>query len=129
MFSFVVALVSIALVVLLAAATVIYTGDVFGESLGWSDATRLANEAQQISAALELYKVDNQQPAPSLQHLVDGHYLKQIPRGWHARSTYILHAVDVSDDACLAFNQRQQIYSIPSCSDPNYRHMPVCCRG
>jgi len=122
MFSFVIAIVSIVLVVLLSAATVNYAGDVFGENAGRSEATRLANEAQQISAALELYKVDNQRLAPSLQHPVDANYLKQIPPGWQAISTYIQHPGAISDDACLAF-------SIPSCPDPNYRDVPVCCRG
>ncbi|MDM7481631.1 MAG: hypothetical protein P3W96_006390 [Halomonas sp.] len=125
MFSLIIVILSAALVALLSAATLIYLGDTFGESASRSEVTRLVNEAQQISGALELFKADHKRPASSLQELVDYSYLAQIPEKWHSVSTYLFYTGAASDDACLAFNHQQNVFSIPSCSDPNYRNKLV----
>jgi hypothetical protein len=79
MFSLIITLISIALVAALALATLYYGGPAFNKGYEAAHASQLINQGQHLAGANELYKADNGSYAASLQDLVAGNYLKEIP--------------------------------------------------
>lgn len=79
MFSLIITIISIALVAALALATLYYGGNAFLRGSSDAYATRLLNQGQQILGAAELYRADNGSWPQSMQALVDGNYLREIP--------------------------------------------------
>ncbi|MBV7542137.1 type II secretion system GspH family protein [Acidovorax sp. sic0104] len=82
MFTLIIAVISIALVVLLAAATMYYGGESLSEGRVQADAAALMNQAQQITGAIELYVADtNSKDFESFDVLIPN-YLTSLPEGW-----------------------------------------------
>lgn len=80
MFSLIVSIISIALVAVLAAASIYYGGDAFVKGSAKALASTVVTQAQQISSAHTLYKNDEGgSEAPSIQALVVGGYLASVP--------------------------------------------------
>lgn len=79
MFQLIVAVISIALVAALAAASIFYGGTAFSGSTGKANVTSLINQGQQIAGAGALYRSDNSGiPATDIATLV-GDYLQSAP--------------------------------------------------
>lgn len=81
MFQLIVAIISIALIAALAAASIFYGGSAFTDSSLKANVTTLVNGGQQISGAQAIYKTDNAgAPALLLSDLtLDGEYLAAAP--------------------------------------------------
>lgn len=79
MFSLIITIVSIALVVLLAIATIYFGGPAVNKSASIAQATESINQGNQVLAAMDLHKVDHGHYPDNIQQLVDRGYLKQIP--------------------------------------------------
>jgi len=79
MFSLIITLVSIALVAALALATLYYGGSSWLRGNAAASAATLANQGQQVLAALTLYYTDHSAYPADLQELVTGDYLKTVP--------------------------------------------------
>jgi type II secretory pathway pseudopilin PulG len=78
MFSLIITLVSIALVAALALATLYYGGSSWLRGNAAAAAT-LANQGQQVLAAMTLYYTEHSAYPADLQDLVNGEYLKTVP--------------------------------------------------
>lgn len=80
MFSLIVSIISIALVAVLAAASIYYGGDAFTKGSAKALASTVVTQAQQISSANTLYKNDNGGvSAANVAALVTGNYLASEP--------------------------------------------------
>lgn len=79
MFSLIITVVSIALVAVLALATLYYGGSAFERGRAESEAARLTNQAEQLMGAAELFRVDHGRQPDDLAELVATRYLKAIP--------------------------------------------------
>lgn len=82
MFSLVIAVIAIALVVAVVAATSFYGGSGISESTAQAEATRLKNEEQQIMAAVDMFNADKGRWPANVQELVNTGYLTSVPQGW-----------------------------------------------
>lgn len=82
MFSLITAVIAIALVVALVAATSFYGGSGISEAQAQAEATRLKNEEQQIFAAVDSFNADAGRYPNDLQELLSAGYLSSSPRGW-----------------------------------------------
>lgn len=132
MFSLIISMISIALVVLLALATLYYGGTAFGSGAAKARATQLVNEVEQLRTAIQLFQTDNNRLPASFQELLDGNYLKDVPNQWTDAENFFTSRIgdssmSVQADTCLIFNQNRGIPFVPSCSDELYRQMVVCC--
>lgn len=79
MFSLIITLVSIALVAALALATLYYGGSSWLRGNAAASAATLANQGQQVLAAMTLYYTDHSAYPTALEDLVTGEYLKTVP--------------------------------------------------
>ena len=80
MFSLIVSIISIALVAVLAAASIYYGGDAFTKGSAKALASTVVTQAQQISSAHTLYKNDEGgSAAANVDALVTGKYLASVP--------------------------------------------------
>jgi len=80
MFSLIVSIISIALVAVLAAASIYYGGDAFTKGSAKALASTVVTQAQQISSANTLFKNDNGGlPADDVAELVSEDYLASTP--------------------------------------------------
>jgi len=94
MFNLIVAVISIALIAAMAAASIYYGGDGFGKSSARAQAATLISQAQQISGAASLFRVENAGSsvastnpdcgsgvfaACAINRLSDGGFLQAIP--------------------------------------------------
>lgn len=130
MFSLIIALISIALVAILAAASLFYLGPGVREANERVAATQLINETEQIQAAVTLFRTSHQRLPTSLEELTqDGAYLRQMPPGvWHSNLAFIQTTeASVSPEVCLTFNEHRGVPLVPSCADPAYQSMVICC--
>ena len=134
MFSLIIAIAVVALVSLLAAASIYYGGDIFGRNSDTALQARIVNQAGTIQGAVQLYKTDHQGALPpattASQALVQGKYLSQWPTGgstnqWAVSSGYATTAA--AQNNCLAIDRQLGLTSIPLCSDPTYQDTMVCC--
>lgn len=130
MFSLIVSIIGIALVAVLAVATLYYGG---GSYIGWSEkakAAQLADETQQIQAAVLLFKEDNLRlPLTSSELTQNGTYLKAMPAGWEdGNAAFKTNSGNgISESTCLDFNKKKNIPFVPKCSEEAYRQVVVCC--
>ena len=129
MFSLIITVVSIALVVALVAAT-LYHGDGADKGKDQAKAAGLMAQAQQIESARIAYSANTGAAVANLDDLVPS-YLRSLPAGWAAVEGFVVSTPEnkISDDACRAFNAKQQIEGIPSCSDAAYADKQLCCRA
>lgn len=133
MFSLIITIIAVALVALLAVASIYYGGDVFTSGSDRSEAARFVNEAQQISSAISLYKADNNGAAPANILVLKPDYLKEIPGpegegGWQFGDGYV-QISGLSLSQCNAANaqmNKSYVGPPPACgtnTDPSI----VCC--
>lgn len=129
MFSLLITIISIALVAVLALATLYYGGDAFNRGTSKAEAARLVNEGQQVSGAMTLYEVQTGAAAPSVQVLVDNNYLKSAPQGWVALDGLAGKPVE-NVDACLEANKSQGVNAVPTWAEyqanPAYQGKALC---
>ena len=103
MFNLIVAVISIALIAAMAAASIFYGGSAFGEGTAKAQASTLINNGQQISGGQQLYMIDNSgNRANDIDVLTAGGYLQAVPS---APATVINTAAawDVSTNGTFAF--------------------------
>lgn len=130
MFSLIVTVISIALLALLAYVALYYMGDT--DKAAWTNVSTatVLNSASQIQASVNLYENEHTGAAPtSFQDLIDGGYLKQIPKGDWAFGTNAIQSniIVASADQCAAVNQK--LYgdpTVPSCSTIDNTKV-ICC--
>lgn len=130
MFSLIIAVVSIAIVALLAVAAVYYGGDAFTQGQATADAAKLINGGQQLAGAVQMYRNDTGMVPADLSLLTSdgGRYLRALPDGdWIQGQNAILAAV--TEAKCLDINNRLgfKLASVPSCADTTYDATSVCC--
>ena len=106
MFSLIITIISIALVALLALATIYYGGSALSNGSAAATAARFITEGQQINGAKAVAVANNETPA-TIQDLVDDNYLSQLPAGWTVASGYITRTV--SDDICTEYNDKLDV--------------------
>lgn len=132
MFSLVITLISVALVSVLAVTAIFYGGHSWTTGMAKTKAAQLSSEADQLIAAVNLFRVDNKRLPTSLAELTAaGKYLTSVPpSGWEGSSTFFQFArEDLDKDICLAFNAKRGIPFVPPCSDELYRSTVVCCEA
>ena len=130
MFSLIISLVSIALVAGLAMATLFYLGPGLNNATEKVGATKLINETEQIQGAIAMFRADHKRLPTSLEELSqDSAYLRQLPSGfWRSNLAYIQTTDSAVDpQVCLAFNKHKGVPLVPSCDDPAYQSMVICC--
>lgn len=131
MFNLIITIIAIALIAVLAIATIYYGGSVWSQQETHAHTARILNEGSQIKGAVELYRNDHagSNPADLAALTADsGHYLKSIPRGdWGFDGSYALS--DVTEETnCRAVNEKLGYgYIVPTCADEAYLTRPVCC--
>lgn len=134
MFTIIVVVVSIALVGLLAIATIYYGGNTFSNNMASAHQSGLLSQAATIRAAVQLYETDNQGALPpadsASQALIGGNYLSEWPNGgssaWSLQGGYALSTTDQA--SCLAIDKKLGLSSVPSCTDSQYQNITVCCQ-
>jgi len=112
MFSLIITIISIALVALLALATLYYGGNAFNRGSAGAQAARLINEGQQVNGAVALYKADraagNTSAAEKLSDLVSA-YMSQVPSSFNGNTKLADNKVTVENmntEVCNEVNKR-----------------------
>lgn len=127
MFSLVITVISIALVAVLAAAAVYYGGSALTLAGTEAEAARVINDGQQLSGAISLYKAAEGTEVSDLSVLVNKDYLKSLPGGaWQVVEGGVART-DLTENQCIAANKKLGISTVPSCTDPAYAGLEVCC--
>ncbi|MBC8738485.1 hypothetical protein F6X40_17060 [Paraburkholderia sp. UCT31] len=131
MFSLLVTVISIALVVVLAAATMYYGGGVISNSGAAGNASKVLNESTQITGAIQSYQNDNAGSLPaSMSDLITGGYLASAPSQSWSFSTDAVIAQQMALGSCNKTNADlgYNLSAPPSCSDPAWQNVTVCCQ-
>jgi len=121
MFSLIIAIIAIALVAVLAAASVYYGGGAFNGNSSKARYAEIVNQSEMISNAFLAYKIDGNElnstscntgdPSGCLQQLVDANYLSAIPdrvennRNWQVDSDGALFTTTEDAEACVLSNE------------------------
>ena len=80
MFNLIVAVISIALIAAMAAASIFYGGEAFGSGTAQAQASTLINNGQQVGGAQQLYMIDNSgNRANAISVLNSNGYLQALP--------------------------------------------------
>lgn len=150
MFNLIIIVISIALIVVLALASMYHGGKAFNENKVVADAAKYRGEAIQISSAFTLFKSDGNSVSESftLQDLVNKGYLKTLPSGWQPGSNKIIFPLNSNDTGsehiCITAIQQSgysfdptdtqvDVYSadstkaIPHCDKASLDPMVPCC--
>jgi hypothetical protein len=80
MFNLIISIIAIALVVVLAGASLYYGGDAFNKGSEEAKASTYINQAQQIQAAATLYKASNGSHPKTIADLTAGKYMAGVPK-------------------------------------------------
>lgn len=147
MFNLIVTIISIALVAVLAIATIYYGGQTFSNQGHEAETAKLLNSAAHLKGAIEMYRNDHAGSSPTnLETDLTPHYLKSLPSGavdnWQITSGFVITKigdslvggsvtqadVDSARLACEAINEKLgQPAVVPSCADPAITNVQVCC--
>lgn len=100
MFNLIVAVISIALIAAMAAASIFYGGEAFGEGTAKAQASTLVNNGQQISGAQQLYMIDNSGNRAAAIASLTGTYLQALP---NAPSTVVTGNWEIDSTGQYAF--------------------------
>lgn len=125
MFSLLVSIISIALVAALALATLYFGGAAFSKGADDAEAARMMAEGEQVASAALLFYVEKGYKAANVQELVP-EYLSSAPAGWDSTEN-LAWASEVPQNLCEAYNRKLGVNTTPSCSDPAYAGIEVCC--
>lgn len=119
MFSFVIALVSIALVAALTLATLYYGGSSWLEGGEQSRATLVLTQGQQVMAAADLFYADRHRWPNSMNELVEKGYLQNIP-GLSAKSASLAPSLSVAGEAYAQSTFTMQVWTMPVGGRPTF---------
>ena len=128
MFSLIITMIAVALVAVLALASMYYGGDSLQQGTAKANAAKYLSEANQITAAANLYKLQNNGATPTAQDLVDNDYLQALPEGdWYINNGFI-ERPGISLEECTEVN-RLVGYDGPAlaCNDPALPEDHACC--
>lgn len=118
MFNLIVAVISIALIAAMAAASIFYGGAAFSSGTAQAQATTLINNGQQVSGAQQLYMIDNSgNRATTLATLTTGGYLQAVPTPPSVAGGFTAPGWAIDDDgrvAVITFETRAVANSICS---------------
>lgn len=149
MVNLIIALISIALIAIIAVSALYSGGDSFREGGDKAEATRIQNGLNQVYMGYELYIAKNggEKPNPSggqslANFLVEKDYLSDIPRGvdfdtdtelsynFCTNNEYICEQVG-NEDKAKAYNKAfgGDGETVPSCDDDFDPKYPVCVKG
>lgn len=131
MFSLIIAIASIALVVVLSIATVYYLGnDLDGGQKAKIDVATYINHSQQIKGAVNMYVAEHNGmlPADTNTLITDG-YLKALPDpNWQIAGNYLTNS-NITQSQCQKYNDMLiGDPTVPSCSTPNLPEN-ICCQA
>jgi hypothetical protein len=129
MFSLILTVIGIALVAVLAIATIYYGGDIFKSNGTRAAAVKVINNGQQINGAIETFKAQKGEVPANLEALVTSKYLSAIPEGtWTMTNDYIV-ASGVTEGQCLEANRQLGRVEtvVPKCSDAEMAGVTACC--
>lgn len=132
MFSMIITVISIALVAVLAIATIYYGASYMSDGTTKAQVARVLQEGNQIVGAFELYRVDNETMKPGtsddmVKELTDGSYLAKWPGAeWSLQSDFAVRG-DLTDKMCLEVNKKFGIEGIPSCDSAGITDKTFCC--
>jgi hypothetical protein len=103
MFNLIVAVISIALIAAMAAASIFYGGSAFSSGTAQAQATTLINNGQQIGGAQQLYMIDNSgNRAEALSTLTSGAYLQAAPTPPSVAGGFVAPEWAINDDGKIA---------------------------
>lgn len=131
MFQLIVVIIAIALIALLAVASIFYGAEAFSDGSARAIYAQNINSAAQIEGAMQLYYQDysknsSQQDMALLQELHSMKYLKDIPKGdWKVQPGSLYKPIEIqSVDSCRTMNRvaGYDISLIPS----QYNGCPPC---
>lgn len=141
MFNLIVAVISIALIAVMAVAGIFYAGSAFSNQTQKTEYATIANAASQIKGAMEIYRsqtgmypagipdegADVSSTDALLSYLTAKSYLSSVPSGdWVIGSGYIQRSIE-DEAACGRTNLFAGFTSeCPSCSDPTRVDFPAC---
>jgi len=122
MFSLIITIIAIALVAALAVSSIYYGGNSFQKGTNEANAARYMNEGNQISAAINMYFLDNGVYPAQPSDLTDGGlYLKYIPEGdWQFQNDQIVRT-GLSLEECQLVNKNAGVTTwetVQQCTDP-----------
>lgn len=126
MFALILTILSIALVAMIAFATINYGGEAMQKNQTKVAVTTILNEGQQLQAAFSLYRAEKSKNAVSIAELTSNNYLKSVPANWDVAEGYAFRTTD-EENVCLESNKKRGINLIPVCSDTAYSGLAVCC--
>lgn len=151
MFNLIISIIAIALVVVLAIASLYYGSDAFNEGKLKAEAAQLRNEGSQIASAAMVYKArggDLSSVDFTLNTLVEQEYLKKVPENWSPDTDVLIYPIDSSEhpkaeNLCFVANKQagftfdalgpsMSVYSldttmgIPQCIDGLDPMLPCC---
>lgn len=136
MFALIISIISIALVALLAVATIYYGGDVATNASDAARKDRIAAQGAQIHGAALLYYNDKQALPASVEVLASEGYLNSVPfipvgeSSWLIKNGFAYKAETVMDrEACLNYNKQFSISYVPYCTDTSVAgQLALCCQ-
>jgi hypothetical protein len=127
MFALIITLVSIALVAVLAIATIWYGGGTFTKGGAKAKAARVMNDGAQITGAIEAYKAQTGEVPTSIDALITAKFLAVVPKGdWSMGNDYIV-AANLEEQQCIETNTNLGITGIPACDAPEVQGVTACC--
>lgn len=132
MFSLVITVVAIALVTLLAIATLFYGAEYFNDGKYRTEVAKSLQEGAQIVGAFEVYRANNHglptgTEEQIIKHMVEKQYLQQWPdEAWGLRNDYAVRT-DMTNEACKRINKNFNIDYVPRCTDEGFHLRTYCC--
>ena len=132
MFSLLVTIIAIALVALIAVASVMYGGKALNNATSAARISQTIQEGAQISSAVQVYRVyEGAYPSGKAdeiaQELVAKKYLATMPAGNWVFKPGLAVREDIDAQMCEAVNEKLGIFGVPSCSDEAIKGKSVCC--
>ncbi len=125
MFSLIITVIAIVLVAVLALASIYYGGQAWNQGSDKAAVARYINEAQQISAAVDLFRADNTGAYPDDVGDLEGEYLKTLPEGAWAFSSDRIVRTGLTESQCLSANKMSGFNVVELCSVAPAEH-PCC---
>lgn len=135
MFALILTIVAIALVALLAYATLFYGIDISSKGVSRAALAKFLNEGNQLAGAFELYRADHGGVLPEgtaeeiKTTLLNDKYLAEWPDARWSLAPESAVRSDITPEYCTALNKSLGIETIPTCDDPQYLSRRVCCSG
>ncbi|WP_018234450.1 hypothetical protein [Thioalkalivibrio thiocyanodenitrificans] len=135
MFSLIITMISIALLAALAMVSIYYGGSAYTDRTDQAAAAKIVNDANQISGAALLFKIQEGRTAQGVEELIP-RYLTALPQGWNSGQGVLdgyvaSNEVVLSDRACEDINARMgyDFPQIPECAQvvENYPGFRGCC--